>query len=365
MNRDVSKQIIGQAFVHASNVAISDLIARHKSDNPCSLYALNIAVDTTLGVGILYLFLKALTSLLSRLQPDSFRTGDYGDPFSMRVWAKQACVYVAALGLMKLVVVLLFWAVPSLFVLANWCLSWLTSDDAQVVFVMLIFPLVMNLIQFLTIDSILKSKTLLSSPLLDDDLEARRGLFESPSDEDEDDDDDRHHHASSDSSLKRSSSKPFLSTPSSLSPDDKKSASSSPTPSLNNSQIHSVPSGSSTPTNHGLSLSLSSSSTTATPHSYPPLHPPSSSSSSSPTKPPLLPKRLSYGTAAASPPPAPKALSSTEDSGERSSFEDAWGLSDEEDEGSLSGEKVEEDGTIPIKSGGVAGPGVERAEVLA
>lgn len=139
-----------------------DLIARHKSDNPCSLCAsraptpaplrtadpsatpradaLNIAVDTTLGVGILYLFLKALTALALSFQPDEFRTGDYGAPFSMRIWAKQAVVYVAALGLMKVVVVGLFWAVPGLFVLANWCLSWLTSDDAQVVFVMLIFP---------------------------------------------------------------------------------------------------------------------------------------------------------------------------------------------------------------------------------
>lgn len=41
---------------------------------------------------------------------------------------------------MKLVVIGLFWAIPSLFVFSNWCLSWITSDDAQVLFAMLLFP---------------------------------------------------------------------------------------------------------------------------------------------------------------------------------------------------------------------------------
>lgn len=80
---------------------------------------------------------------------------------------RQAAVYVACLSAMKVVVLLLFWAFPgtspfsllllpsasprseltpptaaepALFKFANWCLSWLPSDDAQVVFVMLIFP---------------------------------------------------------------------------------------------------------------------------------------------------------------------------------------------------------------------------------
>ncbi|ORY80717.1 Vaculolar membrane protein-domain-containing protein [Leucosporidium creatinivorum] len=190
---DVGKQVVGQAFVHASNVLISDLIARHKADNPCSLYALNIAIDTTLGVLVLFGFLKLSTRLLVHYHP-TYRTGDYGNPFSSAIWARQAAVYVACLGAMKVVVLLLFWAFPALFKFANWCLSWLPTDDAQVVFVMLIFPLVMNLFQFLTIDSILKSKSPLSSAFLDtphpdDDGESRRGFLE-PSSDDLDDDDD-------------------------------------------------------------------------------------------------------------------------------------------------------------------------------
>ena len=128
--------------------------------------ALNIAVDTTFGVLILYAFLKLFTSLLFHYQPSQFRTGDYGSPPSFRIWSKQAAVYVTCLGLMKIVVLGMFWAIPGLFVFANWCLSWLDSDEAQVVAVMLVFPcawfallprvrsltfaaVVMNVLQFL------------------------------------------------------------------------------------------------------------------------------------------------------------------------------------------------------------------------
>lgn len=120
--------------------SIIDLIARKKKDNPCGLYLANIAIDTTLGVFLLFLFLTFLNTRLSLLEPDSFRTGFYGRPFSYTIWAKQAAVYVAALGLMKAVVVALFWAIPGVFRFADWSLSWLSNDEAQVLFVMLIFP---------------------------------------------------------------------------------------------------------------------------------------------------------------------------------------------------------------------------------
>ncbi|KAK4053408.1 hypothetical protein OIV83_001573 [Microbotryomycetes sp. JL201] len=192
---DVSKQVVGQAFVHASNVLISDLIAQHKMDNPCSLYALNIFVDTTIGVVILWAFLKAATVLVLQYVPD-FRSGDYGQPFSMRAWTQQACVYVACLGAMKVAVLVIFWLFPVLFAVANWCLSWIDSDDAQVVLVMLILPLVMNVFQFLVVDSLIKSKTPTSSAFLDpraiEDEESRRGFLDRDSDDHEGDYEDSH-----------------------------------------------------------------------------------------------------------------------------------------------------------------------------
>jgi hypothetical protein len=47
---DVSKQVVGQMFVHGVNVLISDGLSRHSSSNACVTYFLNILVDTTLGM---------------------------------------------------------------------------------------------------------------------------------------------------------------------------------------------------------------------------------------------------------------------------------------------------------------------------
>lgn len=48
---DISKQMLGQLFVHTLNVILSSLgsIASEGANNPCSLYFLNIAIDTTIG----------------------------------------------------------------------------------------------------------------------------------------------------------------------------------------------------------------------------------------------------------------------------------------------------------------------------
>jgi hypothetical protein len=46
---DVSKQVVGQMFVHGVNVLISDVGSHHSAGNACVYYFLNILIDTTLG----------------------------------------------------------------------------------------------------------------------------------------------------------------------------------------------------------------------------------------------------------------------------------------------------------------------------
>jgi hypothetical protein len=47
---DVSKQVVGQMFVHGVNLLVSDLTAhRSGGGNACVFYFLNILIDTTLG----------------------------------------------------------------------------------------------------------------------------------------------------------------------------------------------------------------------------------------------------------------------------------------------------------------------------
>ncbi|THH12270.1 hypothetical protein EW145_g114 [Phellinidium pouzarii] len=156
---DVSKQIVGQMFVHGMNVLISDLGAHHASGNPCALYFLNILIDTTLGVGIIYFIHHLLTHVFTNmLHLKGFESGQYGDPPSIWHWTRQAAVYVIALTTMKALVIGLFAAWPGIFGIGDWLLSWTGGEDAtQVIFVMGLFPIVTNVLQFWLIDSIVKA----------------------------------------------------------------------------------------------------------------------------------------------------------------------------------------------------------------
>ncbi|KIY73895.1 hypothetical protein CYLTODRAFT_416551 [Cylindrobasidium torrendii FP15055 ss-10] len=158
---DVGKQVVGQMFVHGVNVLVSDLVSRGTDENACVAYFFNVLVDTTLGVALLYMILHVLTYLaVERLGLEGFQSGVYGKPPAFVYWTKQTALYVVALTTMKFLVVGLLAIFPGLFVIGAWLLSWTKSekgDSLQVIFVMGIFPIIMNTLQFWLIDSIVKA----------------------------------------------------------------------------------------------------------------------------------------------------------------------------------------------------------------
>ncbi|KAI8968053.1 vacuolar membrane protein-domain-containing protein [Mycotypha africana] len=164
---DVSKQFAGGIVVHSLNVFAAVFLGvkpeEGKRSNPCVWYFLNIFVDTTLGIGILWLILKGFKSLFNRLQWTGFKSGVYGDPplkEQLKRWGKQLFVYILSLFLMKIIVVSLFHLCPWIEDFGDWVLEWTVGNyKLQVVFVMLIFPLVMNIMQFWVIDTFIKHKT--------------------------------------------------------------------------------------------------------------------------------------------------------------------------------------------------------------
>ncbi|KAI0065734.1 hypothetical protein BV25DRAFT_1798171 [Artomyces pyxidatus] len=190
---DVSKQIAGQMFVHGVNVLISDVGSARSAGNACVVYFLNILLDTTFGVGVIYLILHLLTNLFTeKLQLKGFESGQYGSPPSFVYWLRQAAVYVVALTSMKLLVVALFAAWPGIFKVGAWLLSWLgTKDAVQVIFTMGLFPIFMNVLQFWLIDSIVKASAGVAlpsdSPRASLEAEAREPLFQASEPSDDDD----------------------------------------------------------------------------------------------------------------------------------------------------------------------------------
>ncbi|KAK3813076.1 MAG: vacuolar membrane protein-domain-containing protein [Benniella sp.] len=191
---DVSKQIVGGVVIHSLNLLAATLFglsSEQEDSNPCIWYFLNIFLDTTFGVGVLYLFLKAADFYFGRMRIDGMKTGDYGNPPQLIRWWRQTLVFSLGLVVMKIVVVIvLTW--PFLFTFGEWVLGWtLQNERLQIVFVMLILPLTMNICQFWVIDYILKQKPTEKFPIRidedDEDLYGLVGGLEHSYDEDGDD----------------------------------------------------------------------------------------------------------------------------------------------------------------------------------
>jgi hypothetical protein len=75
-------QPLGKSITtNSADAEISSVVAGAAESNPCSLYFLNVLLDTTIGVLIFYVFLKALTWLLTAwLGKEGFVSGQYGNP---------------------------------------------------------------------------------------------------------------------------------------------------------------------------------------------------------------------------------------------------------------------------------------------
>ncbi|KAI9048341.1 hypothetical protein LZ554_008133 [Drepanopeziza brunnea f. sp. 'monogermtubi'] len=184
---DVSKQVVGSVLVHIANLLMSMLssgqfsikvdatavaAARRMVDddegqyspNPCSFYLLNLAIDTTIGIPILIGLLRLLTALFTLTPfgspPDSIRSGNYGSPPRAWWWLKQSIIYFLGLMGMKICVLIIFLVLPWISRVGDWALRWTEGDEVlQVVFVMLVFPVIMNATQYYIIDSFIKNQT--------------------------------------------------------------------------------------------------------------------------------------------------------------------------------------------------------------
>lgn len=177
---DVSKQVVGTALLHVANLAMSmlstngldaaahasSIAAAHKGENdkmpnPCSFYLLNLAIDTTIGIPILVVLLRLLHAIFLRTPlanpPESLKSGHYGTPPHVTWWIKQSFIYFIGLFGMKLFVLFMFQALPWLPWVGDWALRWTEGNESvQIAFVMFIFPLAMNGIQYYIIDTFIK-----------------------------------------------------------------------------------------------------------------------------------------------------------------------------------------------------------------
>jgi hypothetical protein len=179
---DASKQVVGSILLHLANVLmamfsagqIQGAIAKTAASaagvstedkyqpNPCSWYLLNLAIDTTVGIPILIVILKVLTvgaSYTPLARPlESIKSGHYSTPPRATWWLKQCLIYFLGLLGMKTCVFFIFQLCPWLGRVGDWALRWTEGNEAvQIAFVMFIFPLIMNGMQYYIIDTFIKN----------------------------------------------------------------------------------------------------------------------------------------------------------------------------------------------------------------
>ncbi|KAJ3106164.1 hypothetical protein HDU97_006981 [Phlyctochytrium planicorne] len=161
---DTSKQALAAGMVHFANVGVSYLSGRNeKEKNPCIWYFLNILLDTTIGVGILYCFLKVLHGIADFFKLKDMKSGHYGTPPRASAWLKQLSLFITAWFFVKVTVVIALETFPFFSHFAELVLRPIErtgNPKLQVVVVMLLFPLVMNVVQAWLIDHVIKGKHL-------------------------------------------------------------------------------------------------------------------------------------------------------------------------------------------------------------
>lgn len=89
--------------------------------------------------------------------PESIESGNYGHPPRAWWWFKQSIIYFLGLLGMKICVFFLIQLLPWIIKVGDWALRWTEGNTAvQIFFVMLLFPVIMNAIQYYLIDIFIK-----------------------------------------------------------------------------------------------------------------------------------------------------------------------------------------------------------------
>lgn len=174
---DITKQIGGSMAIHMINIMIS-VWKRKSSDgfirfllmqdnddsdnDQCDWYFVNLLMDTTVGIPLLWIILKWLEKMAHYLKISNVNSGNYYNEFShhpmFSAFLKQFIVFLLGLIIMKISIFIILnnWENVAYW-FANLILGW--SDywpNLQIFLIMFVAPLILNILQYYCIDNIIK-----------------------------------------------------------------------------------------------------------------------------------------------------------------------------------------------------------------
>uniref|UniRef100_A0A7S3UND9 Uncharacterized protein n=2 Tax=Oxyrrhis marina TaxID=2969 RepID=A0A7S3UND9_OXYMA len=184
---DSSKQYMGAGYIHLLNLALAEkLKSMYSNSDPCNWYAVNLALDCTLGVfftwqflGLSHVILKMLKFKLSdfevgrydRSERYSQEDGQKAGGVAVAPYFKQLMVWFCVVTAMKLCMLAIMMGLEGDWqALSSFLLDWLNPyPKAKLVAVMCVVPAIFNGLQFWLQDMFLAAKTTSSQ------LSAQRG----------------------------------------------------------------------------------------------------------------------------------------------------------------------------------------------
>ena len=168
---DTFKQMVGQISIHFVNIYLAMSLSELKSaadthTDQCSWYFITFLIDLFPGLLILYSLSSLLDAIFTRLGATSLVAGNYIEENDGEIFVKygvywmQIVIWMLILALNKLLLFAL--QVPLTGVLSfisSITLAFLSfSSDFKLFFVMIIFPLFVNVLVFWISDNLLKKK---------------------------------------------------------------------------------------------------------------------------------------------------------------------------------------------------------------
>ncbi|KAJ0401649.1 hypothetical protein P43SY_001281 [Pythium insidiosum] len=158
---DVGKQCVGAFLLHCLSIILSIVFVASagNNDDECGIYFVTYMLDTTCGVLVLIVVLRAMQWLAESCRwRDLQESGFYGDPPRLAVFAKQLAAYSVAVLLMKMLtaLVILAYYEPLAAFATRLFSSFTQHRHLELLLVMIIIPGCFNAFQFWLVDSYLK-----------------------------------------------------------------------------------------------------------------------------------------------------------------------------------------------------------------
>lgn len=99
---DTTKQAIGCLIVHFINILTAELFS---GTDPCTLYLISFILDTSVGLLLIYVFIKLVLLVATKLDVPTLQFGFYGSPTAKAVfWFHQTLAYIIILLIQKVII---------------------------------------------------------------------------------------------------------------------------------------------------------------------------------------------------------------------------------------------------------------------